>query len=106
MTTELLRLRDRRGGHRLIVKDAAQDGIVRLSVAAGDTVSMGATLNMADLECLIAELTKVADRRRRELCVLCDSLGLVDGPDGLELCEHRMADVARACTSCPGTVCE
>jgi len=63
-TTELLRLRDRRGGHRLIVKDADADGVVRLSVAAGDTVSMGATLSMADLECLIQALTEVADRHR------------------------------------------
>lgn len=48
-TTELLRLRDRDGGHRLIVKGGAQDGVVRVSVAAG-----------ADLEVLI----EVADRHR------------------------------------------
>lgn len=64
MATELLRLRDRHGGHRLIVKDAADDGVVRLSVAAGDTVSMGATLNMDDLEFLIKKLTEIADRHR------------------------------------------
>lgn len=64
MATELLRLRDRHGGHRLIVKDAADDGVVRLSVAAGDTVTMGATLNMFDLDCLIQTLTEVADRHR------------------------------------------
>lgn len=64
MATELLRLRDRHGGHRLIVKDASDDGVVRLSVAAGDTVSMGATLNLADLEFLIQALTEVADQHR------------------------------------------
>ena len=35
MTAELLRLRDRHGGHRLIVKDANEDGVVRLSGRCG-----------------------------------------------------------------------
>lgn len=88
MTAELLRLRDRHGGHRLIVKDANEDGVVRLQVAAGDAVSMGATLSLADLEVLIEALTKVADRHRRDLCAWCDTLGTVDGPNGPEICRH------------------
>ena len=90
MTAELLRLRDCATGHRLIVKDAAEHYGVRLSVAAGDTISLGATLDLFDLEVLISELTKAADRHRRELCPWCDSLGMIDGLDGPEFCTHEI----------------
>jgi hypothetical protein len=97
MGSELLRFRDEIDtGHRLIVDDAPEHHGVRVTVA-GETErdTLTAALNLAGLECLIAGLTKAADRHRRELCPWCDSLGLIDGPDGSEFCTHQLADVPR-----------
>lgn len=95
MTAELLRLRDEVDtGHRLVVDDAPEHYGVRVTVAVSDKHQLSATLDLSRLECLIAELTNVADRRRRELCPWCDTLGMIAGPDGLEFCTHDLADVA------------
>lgn len=97
MTTELLRLRDEVDtGHRLILDDNPEHCGVRITVAASDQHRLTAVLDLSRLECLIAGLTKVADRHRRELCPWCDTLGMIDGPDGPEFCTHRIADVATA----------
>jgi hypothetical protein len=94
-TFELLRLRDEVDtGHRLVVDDAPEHHGVRITVAVSDKHRLTAALDLSRLECLITELTKVADRHRRELCVLCDTLGLVDGPGGAEFCDHHAIDVA------------
>jgi hypothetical protein len=96
MGSELLRLRDEIDtGHRLIVDDDSEHYGVRITVAASDKHRMTAALDLAGLECLIAGLTKVADRHRRELCPWCDTLGMIDGSDGPEFCTHETADVAR-----------
>jgi len=96
MGTELLRLCDEVDtGHRLIVEDDPEHSGVRVTVAVSDKHRLSATLDLGRLECLIAELTKAADRHRRELCAWCDSLGMIDGLDGPEFCTHRVADAAR-----------
>jgi hypothetical protein len=95
MGTELLRFRDEVDtGHRLIVDDAPEHCGVRVTVAVSDKHRLTAALDLAGLECLIAGLTKVADRYRRELCPWCDTLGMIDGLGGPEFCCHEITDVA------------
>jgi hypothetical protein len=97
MTAELLRLRDEVDtSHRLVVDDAPEHYGVRITVAVSDEHRLSTTLDLSRLECLIAELTKVADRRRRDLCPWCDTLGMIDGPDGPEPCNHEPTDVAES----------
>jgi hypothetical protein len=49
-------------------------------------------LDLYEVDALARMLATVAAGGLRQACPWCDSLGLVDGDDGPEFCEHHLVD--------------
>jgi hypothetical protein len=78
--------------HRLMVK--RDDDLLGAAVTIIENSREYLTihLDLYELEVLARTLTTIAERTQRELCPWCDTLGMVDGDDGPEFCDHDMAD--------------
>ena len=90
---EHLRLRDEwTTGHRVVVRDR-DDGLPGVTLAVVETCFdyLAADLDPEDISSLIGALTRLLDRHLVADCPWCDSLGLVDGDDGIEFCQHPVA---------------
>ena len=64
-----------------------------LAVVETSVDYLAADLDPEDISSLIGALTRLLDRDLVADCPWCDTLGLVDGDDGLEFCDHHVLDV-------------